>query len=127
MIKEEKRLIYVCTVSIADRVDSDIRSDLPSHAHICIDVMHSLCSSSSLLLYSSFHSSSLSPFLSLFPSTTSLLTFSTLFLLHPFSSPFLFALSLPLSLSSRPSGAVNQNEFGKYGVIRDESFFAKQR
>jgi hypothetical protein len=42
-----------------------------------------------------------------------------------FSSPLLATPSL--FVSSRPSGAINQNEFGKYGVIRDESFFAKQR
>jgi hypothetical protein len=31
------------------------------------------------------------------------------------------------SSSSSGSGAINQNEFGKYGIIREENFFAKQR
>lgn len=31
------------------------------------------------------------------------------------------------SSSAMPSRAINQNEFGKYGIIREENFFAKQR
>ena len=50
---------------------------------------------------------------------------------YSLSVPLLVCLSVPLSvylcLCRTASGAVNQNEFGKYGVIRDESFFSKQR
>jgi hypothetical protein len=31
------------------------------------------------------------------------------------------------SSSSRKSHSVNQNEYGKYGIIKEENFFHKQR
>ena len=39
-------------------------------------------------------------------------------------SPFNIFVTL---MERSTGGAVNQNEFGKFGVIRDESFFSKQR
>lgn len=39
-----------------------------------------------------------------------------------YDHPFIKILSL-----QRASSAVNQNEYGKYGIIKDEHFYHKQR